>query len=68
MTGESASLDPVELGAYFALIEVSSLLRHAVELQLKEAGAPQSFPITAPVLPMTADIEQQSLEYDWRRS
>jgi DNA-binding MarR family transcriptional regulator len=38
MTDESASLDPVELGAYFALIEVSSLLRHAVELQLKEAG------------------------------
>jgi DNA-binding MarR family transcriptional regulator len=38
MTDESASLDPVELGAYFALIEVSSLLRHAVELQLKKAG------------------------------
>ncbi|MCS5733756.1 MarR family winged helix-turn-helix transcriptional regulator [Herbiconiux daphne] len=38
MTEESASLDPDELGAYFALIEVSSLLRHAVELQLKDAG------------------------------
>jgi len=38
MTDEAASLDPAELGAYFALIEVSSLLRHAVELQLKEAG------------------------------
>ena len=38
MTDESASLDPVELGAYFALIEVSSLLRHAVEGQLREAG------------------------------
>ena len=38
MTDEPASLDPTELGAYFALIEVSSLLRHAVELQLKEAG------------------------------
>ncbi|MGA1838244.1 MarR family transcriptional regulator [Herbiconiux sp. 11R-BC] len=38
MTEESATLDPVELGAYFALIEVSSLLRHAIELQLKEAG------------------------------
>ena len=31
-------LDPTELGAYFALIEVSSLLRHTVEQQLKEAG------------------------------
>src|SRR3954467_15910738 len=35
---EPPSLDPVELGAYFALIEVSSLLRHAVEQQLREAG------------------------------
>src|SRR3954468_10520491 len=32
------SFDPTELGAYFALIEVSSLLRHAVEQQLREAG------------------------------
>ena len=32
------SLDPVQLGAYFDLIEVTSLLRHAVEQQLKEAG------------------------------
>src|SRR3954464_5696805 len=32
------SLDPVELDAYFALIEVSSLLRHTVEQQLREAG------------------------------
>jgi DNA-binding MarR family transcriptional regulator len=32
------SLDPVQLGAYFALIEVASLLRHAVEQQLREAG------------------------------
>lgn len=31
-------LDPAELGAYFALIEVSSLLRHTVEQQLKDAG------------------------------
>ncbi|QJU52764.1 MarR family transcriptional regulator [Herbiconiux sp. KACC 21604] len=40
MTDETtdAALDPTELGAYFALIEVSSLLRHAVEQQLKEAG------------------------------
>ncbi|MDS0134725.1 MULTISPECIES: MarR family transcriptional regulator [unclassified Amycolatopsis] len=34
----SPSLDPVQLGAYFDLIEVTSLLRHAVEQQLKEAG------------------------------
>jgi DNA-binding MarR family transcriptional regulator len=32
------SLDPDELAAYFALIEVTSLLRHAVERQLREAG------------------------------
>jgi DNA-binding MarR family transcriptional regulator len=31
-------LDPVQLGAYFALIEVAGLLRHAVEQQLREAG------------------------------
>ncbi|GAA2751136.1 MarR family winged helix-turn-helix transcriptional regulator [Amnibacterium kyonggiense] len=31
-------LDPVQLDAYFALIEVSSLLRHTVEQQLKESG------------------------------
>jgi DNA-binding MarR family transcriptional regulator len=30
--------DPTQLGAYFALIEVSSLLRHTVEHQLQEAG------------------------------
>jgi DNA-binding MarR family transcriptional regulator len=32
------SIDPVQLAAYFALVEVSSLLRHAVEQQLREAG------------------------------
>ena len=32
------SLDPVQLSAYFALIEVVSLLRHAVEQQLRDAG------------------------------
>src|SRR5881227_4372377 len=32
------SLDSVQLGAYFALIEVVGLLRHAVEQQLSEAG------------------------------
>ncbi|WP_427885505.1 MarR family winged helix-turn-helix transcriptional regulator [Kribbella sp. GL6] len=31
-------LDPAGLGAYFALIEVSSLLRHTVEQQLLDAG------------------------------
>ena len=30
--------DPAQLGAYFALMEASSLLRHAVEQQLTEAG------------------------------
>ena len=38
MTPEPLSLDPVELDAYFSLIEVSSLLRHTVEQQLREAG------------------------------
>ena len=38
MPDQAPSLDPAELGAYFALIEVTSLLRHAVELQLREAG------------------------------
>ncbi|NMO88393.1 MarR family transcriptional regulator [Actinomycetospora sp. TBRC 11914] len=32
------AVDPVQLGAYFALIEVSGLLRHAIEQQLREAG------------------------------
>jgi DNA-binding MarR family transcriptional regulator len=32
------SVDPVQLGAYFALIEVSSLLRYAIEQQLREAA------------------------------
>jgi DNA-binding MarR family transcriptional regulator len=38
MSDTPRSLDAVELGAYFALIEVTSLLRHAVEQQLREAG------------------------------
>ncbi|GHH77337.1 MarR family winged helix-turn-helix transcriptional regulator [Promicromonospora soli] len=38
MANPSRSFDPTELGAYFALIEVSSLLRHTVEQQLQEAG------------------------------
>src|SRR3954453_7864417 len=32
------TLDAVQLGAYFALMEVAGLLRHAVEQQLREAG------------------------------
>src|SRR3954447_24200148 len=38
MPGPQPSLDPDQLGAYFALIEVTSLLRHAIEQQLREAG------------------------------
>src|SRR3954454_14748577 len=38
MVSPPRSLDPAQLGAYFALIEVSSLLRHAVEQQLRQAG------------------------------
>jgi DNA-binding MarR family transcriptional regulator len=38
MTSTPRSLDATELGAYFALIEASSLLRHTVEQQLQEAG------------------------------
>ena len=38
MTDTPPSLDSVQLGAYFALMEVAGLLRHAVEQQLREAG------------------------------
>jgi DNA-binding MarR family transcriptional regulator len=38
MSDSPPPLDPVQLGAYFDLIEVTSLLRHAVEGQLREAG------------------------------
>ncbi|WP_106814823.1 MarR family winged helix-turn-helix transcriptional regulator [Microbacterium timonense] len=38
MTSSPPSLDATQLGAYFALIEASSLLRHAVEQQLQDAG------------------------------
>jgi DNA-binding MarR family transcriptional regulator len=38
MASSPRALDPTELGAYFALIEVSSLLRHSVEQQLRDAG------------------------------
>ena len=33
-----SSLDSVQLGAYFALMEVAGLLRHAVEQQLRDDG------------------------------
>lgn len=38
MADASRSFDSTELAAYFAIIEVSSLLRHTVEQQLREAG------------------------------
>ena len=38
MAARPPSLDPTQLRAYFALIEVVGLLRHAVEQQLREAG------------------------------
>jgi len=38
MADSPRSLDPEELGAYLSLIEVSSLLRHTVEQQLREVG------------------------------
>lgn len=38
MDRRSAPVDPTQLAAYFALIEVTSLLRHAIEQQLAEAG------------------------------
>ncbi|WP_034627409.1 MarR family winged helix-turn-helix transcriptional regulator [Cellulomonas cellasea] len=38
MSSPPRSLDAVQLGAYFALIEASSLLKHAVEQQLQDAG------------------------------
>src|ERR1700712_351638 len=38
MVPAQAALNPSQLGAYFALIEVSSLLRHTVEQQLRGAG------------------------------
>lgn len=38
MPHKPPSLDAVELGAYFALMDVAGLLRHAVEQQLREVG------------------------------
>jgi DNA-binding MarR family transcriptional regulator len=39
MTDQPASLTPTQLSAYFALTEVGSLLRPAVEQQLRDVGA-----------------------------
>nr|WP_240759776.1 hypothetical protein [Phytoactinopolyspora endophytica] len=52
MTSSPPSLDATQLGAYFALIEACSLLKHAVEQQLREAGDLsyvqfQSWPLSA---------------------
>jgi DNA-binding MarR family transcriptional regulator len=38
MADTTPSLDAVELRAYFTLMEVAGLLKHAVEQQLREAG------------------------------
>jgi DNA-binding MarR family transcriptional regulator len=38
LSGPARSLDPEQLGAYFALMEVSSILRHAVEQHLRSDG------------------------------
>lgn len=38
MPDDTPPLAPAELGVYFSLIEVSSLLKHVVEQQLREAG------------------------------
>src|SRR4051812_3181107 len=38
MADSPASLDADQLGAYFALMEVAGLLKHAVEQQLREVG------------------------------
>jgi DNA-binding MarR family transcriptional regulator len=38
MTAPTPPLSATQLGAYFALIETSSLLRHAVEQQLQDVG------------------------------
>jgi DNA-binding MarR family transcriptional regulator len=38
MTSREPTLDPDLLGAYFAVMEVAAMLRHAVEQQLREDG------------------------------
>lgn len=39
MSNPPAALSPTQLAAYFAFTEVSSLLRHEVEQQLRDAGS-----------------------------
>ena len=38
MTEPDTGLEPAQLGAYFALMDVAGLLRHGVEQQLRDAG------------------------------
>jgi len=38
MAEQEQPLEPAQLGAYFALMEVAGLLRHGVEAQLRDAG------------------------------
>lgn len=38
MADPEPKLEPAQLGAYFALMEVAGLLRHGVEQQLRDAG------------------------------
>jgi len=57
---DAAPLEPGQLAAYFALMEVGSLLQHAVEQQLREEGGLSyiQFQILA-VLGETADGRQR---------
>jgi DNA-binding MarR family transcriptional regulator len=57
---QTPPLDPEQLAAYFALMEVSSLLQHAVEQQLRDEGGLSytQFQILA-VLGETADGQQR---------
>ncbi len=38
MASDRPALEPAQLEAYFALVDVGGLLRHAMEQQLKDAG------------------------------
>jgi DNA-binding MarR family transcriptional regulator len=57
---ETSPLDPEQLAAYFVLMEVSSLLQHAVEQQLRDEGGLSyiQFQILA-VLGETPDRQQR---------
>ena len=64
MSDTPRSLDAAQLGAYFALIEVSSLLRHAIEQQLRDAGdlSYVQFQLLARlVIKDSADLERRQL-------